>query len=334
MQGTISKQPADFPAAIQRVLDNHQERVNEARSVAELVCEYLNDTSSSEEHVAMRIMHAVLSVQAILTALARVNGINDASDLAMQAREQTSPLAKNGAASETPFRDLAPVDLEFRLEHTDARIRGYLAAVRHIRGLEPKEAWSRGRAVIERIAVCSVGYGEPIIDLTPQECADALVFVEYSEPIEPERFFAADTSPCPQTGLMFVLRTISRLLTNKIEGTASVTTRANSDTCRQIVTYLGAVRTTGEPAEDGESQRARELIQRLALNSVEEDYPTTKLTLDECAQIVDFARITEPRDPKKFFSPASPDAQRGFLAVLGCVTDNLRAAAQNTSGAR
>jgi hypothetical protein len=76
-----------FPPEIQRVLDSHQERVDEARSVAELVCEYLNDTTSSEDEVAKRICHAVFAVQALLTALARVSGLNDATDLAMQARE-------------------------------------------------------------------------------------------------------------------------------------------------------------------------------------------------------------------------------------------------------
>jgi hypothetical protein len=95
---------------------------------------------------------------------------------------------------------------------------------------------------------------------------------------------------------------------------------------RQILAYLGAVRMLRGIPEDEETARGRMLIQRLAADSVADDYPSTKLALEECACIIDFVRLTEPDDPKNFFGHHAPNAQCGLMAVLRSVNQNIRAA--------
>lgn len=101
------------------------------------------------------------------------------------------------------------MDEEMRLEHTDSRIRAYLAALRPIPGGSPLDSWHRGRAVVERMAIHSNGYDEPKIALTLEECADVLRFIAASEPFEPLAFYSSRANPSPQVGMMFVLRVVS-----------------------------------------------------------------------------------------------------------------------------
>lgn len=101
------------------------------------------------------------------------------------------------------------VEEEIRLEHTDNRIRGYLAAVRPTSGGPPVDSWWLGRSVIERMAIHSKDYDEPDLELTLEECADALRFVECSEPINPRAFYSPMANPSPHVGMMFVLRAIA-----------------------------------------------------------------------------------------------------------------------------
>lgn len=71
-------------------------------------------------------------------------------------------------------------------DHTDRRIRAYLASVRPLRGSSDEDDnYYRGRSLIERLALSAVDTGMPTLKLTVVDCANVLHFVHGSEPMEP-----------------------------------------------------------------------------------------------------------------------------------------------------
>lgn len=90
-------------------------------------------------------------------------------------------LANPAAAAETTYTD----------EHTERRIRAYLASVRPLRGcaIAGSDAFERGRALIERLALSSDGTDPPRLQLTASQCADVLNFMGRVEPLEPRTWW-------------------------------------------------------------------------------------------------------------------------------------------------
>lgn len=101
---------------------------------------------------------------------------------------------------------------------------------------------------------------------------------------------------------------------------------------RQILAYLGAVRFHDGKVEDEVTMNGRRLILRLAADSDGEDYPRTKLTPAECADVLGFVRWATPVNQKKFIS-GTPNPACGFLAITGCLMENLRAIKASASRA-
>ncbi len=94
-------------------------------------------------------------------------------------------------------------------EHTDRRIRAYLASVRPERGsdLGANDEYERGRAAIERLALSAHDTGDPTLQLSETQGADVLYFVRCSEPLE-ERTWWQDpkSGPSHLVGWTFVAR--------------------------------------------------------------------------------------------------------------------------------
>ena len=78
-------------------------------------------------------------------------------------------------------------------DDTGARIRGYLASVRPLRGvadLGDRDEYQRGRGLIERLALSARGTGGPTLQLSIAQCADVLHFIHHSEPLDPSTWWS------------------------------------------------------------------------------------------------------------------------------------------------
>jgi hypothetical protein len=95
-------------------------------------------------------------------------------------------------------------------DDTDRRIRAYLASVRPLQGGSYEDDnYHRGRSLVERLALSSSGDDEPILELSPIDCANILHFVHSSEPFEPRTWWKdPEHGPSHLVGFAFVLRAV------------------------------------------------------------------------------------------------------------------------------
>lgn len=99
-------------------------------------------------------------------------------------------------------------------EHTADRIRAYVASLQPRDGSSKDQAYHRGRAIIEQLALsCPTGpedtYEDPQLTLTPAQIADVVNFIHGAEPID-SRAWWDDPKHTPNhiCGFMFVLHAI------------------------------------------------------------------------------------------------------------------------------
>lgn len=105
---------------------------------------------------------------------------------------------------------------------------------------------------------------------------------------------------------------------------------ANCEYTRErIYAYLLAVRPfaglSQENLPDGH-ERGRKVIQAIADSSFEDRRPTKRLTIEQCADVIEFIQHSEPRDPVAFHKDPrnAPSAQVGLLLVFNAVEASLR----------
>jgi hypothetical protein len=79
-------------------------------------------------------------------------------------------------------------DINAHSDETAPRIRAFLASMRPTRGVMLNEAsdesFHRGRAVIEKLAICSVGTELPAVIISLREVADVLFFLAAIGPVD------------------------------------------------------------------------------------------------------------------------------------------------------
>lgn len=97
-------------------------------------------------------------------------------------------------------------------------------------------------------------------------------------------------------------------------------------TRERIYAYLHALKPLSGNCISEEYQRGREIIAILAETSEGYDYPKRELTLDECADVVAFMHLSEPRDRRTFLTEprGQPSMECGYHIVLSAVEDSLR----------
>jgi hypothetical protein len=121
----------------------------------------------------------------------------------------------NRNASEGAAPDRVLLDYS---DDTDDRVRAFVAALQPLGGLAVAEMfpeYSRGRALIERVAQRAKGKGDAPLaaTLSPSECADVLRFISQSEPIEPENWWQDPKgAPSHLVGFIEVLQAIEKNL--------------------------------------------------------------------------------------------------------------------------
>ena len=94
----------------------------------------------------------------------------------------------------------------------------------------------------------------------------------------------------------------------------------------QIEAYLNAVKPfDGFPNQEGFC-RGKLLIREMSVKSTGSGYPTLALTRDQCADVLEYIRGIEPRDPKKFDTGLRevPNPAMGLFKILGHVVGELR----------
>ena len=75
---------------------------------------------------------------------------------------------------------------------------------------------------------------------------------------------------------------------------------------------------------DERYQRGRELIERMAISARNNDPPSLKLSMIECADVLHFVTCSEPRDPPGWWDPdTAPSPVVGFYCILQCVEASL-----------
>jgi hypothetical protein len=96
-------------------------------------------------------------------------------------------------------------------DDTAPRIRAYLARVERWDAdvVGDSATYRRGRALIERMAANAKGERWPTLQLSVEQCADVLHFIDYSQPISPADWWTeSDDAPSHLVGLHIILQTI------------------------------------------------------------------------------------------------------------------------------
>lgn len=94
----------------------------------------------------------------------------------------------------------------------------------------------------------------------------------------------------------------------------------------RIYAYLHALQPLSGNCISEEYQRGRELIAILAETSEGYDAPKRKLTIDECADVIAFMHLAEPRNRTSFYREphGRPSIECGLHIVLCAVEEALR----------
>jgi hypothetical protein len=98
----------------------------------------------------------------------------------------------------------------------------------------------------------------------------------------------------------------------------------------RIMAFLQATQILRGLDNDEIYDRGYRLVQRMAMDSALEDAsPPTKLTLEECADVLNFLHSTELIKPAQFFaSRTMPSPHCGYILIMICLENNLRNAAR------
>jgi len=111
-------------------------------------------------------------------------------------------------------REPAPSLYREEFDHTDLRIRAYLARVVPLEGISVSHEYHRGRSLIERMALSAIGDGPPRLQLCLADCADVLEFMRSSEPGVQTNIWLRDPPDAPshQVGWRLVLDAVMSAL--------------------------------------------------------------------------------------------------------------------------
>jgi hypothetical protein len=117
------------------------------------------------------------------------------------------------------------------IDHTMPRILAYLASVCAVEGefcrAEDQNEFSRGHALVRRMAFSAAGMDVPCVRLTVEECADVVMFLSHVEPIEPREFFKEpDDVPSHLVGYYLVLANVRNELRRHATAVRPVKARA------------------------------------------------------------------------------------------------------------
>jgi hypothetical protein len=101
----------------------------------------------------------------------------------------------------------------------------------------------------------------------------------------------------------------------------------SDETSPRIRAYLASVRPRRGSNFSEECESGRDLIYRLALSASGEDSPTLKLSPRDCADVLAFISVTEPVEPRTWWTANPQDAPHhvcGYMEVLHALEDALR----------
>jgi hypothetical protein len=100
-------------------------------------------------------------------------------------------------------------------DDTAPRLLAYLASMRALRGadMSEDEAYIRGRALIEAMAMSASGDEPPRVRMSAEQCADILHFIYHSEPRKPGGWWKDPAEgPSHVVGFVYVIDAVERNL--------------------------------------------------------------------------------------------------------------------------
>jgi hypothetical protein len=100
----------------------------------------------------------------------------------------------------------------------------------------------------------------------------------------------------------------------------------NEYTERRIRAYLASVVPLNEL--DNGAERGRALIEQIALSAQGDNHPPIRLSVDRCADVLDFVASVQPMEPRTWWEDpkGAPSPMVGFYLVLGTLVNSLRVA--------
>lgn len=107
---------------------------------------------------------------------------------------------------------------------------------------------------------------------------------------------------------------------------------ATSDRIRAFLASMRPLRGC-DAASREEYQLGRALIERLALSARDDDYPTLRLTAEQCADVLNFLSRSEPIEEEGWWQDDQdgPSHLCGFYEVIIALETSLRARGRKSS---